>query len=56
MSIHPTADFSGYAFATAALDDPPVLVSEERPSREQQIGALNAALRAAKQQQKGGGR
>ncbi|KAI7840534.1 hypothetical protein COHA_005690 [Chlorella ohadii] len=28
----------------AALDDPPVLVSQERPSKEQQIERLNAAL------------
>ena len=35
-----------------ALAEPPVLVSAERPSRQAQIDALNAALAAAREQDK----
>lgn len=40
---------------TEALDSPPILTSEERPTREQEVEALNAALRTAKQQQQKSG-
>lgn len=40
---------------TEALESPPILASEERPTREQQIEALNAALQSAKQQQQKSG-
>lgn len=33
---------------TAALDDPPILVSAAKPTAEQRIEALNAALAAAR--------